>query len=131
MTRTIVLDSGALIAAENNEPDLTGLIKAARIRRALVLIPSGVIAETWRGDAMHPNPARIVKTADGFPALGFDDAKRIGVMLGRVSNPSAVDGSVVDVALRHAPSLIVTSDPDDMYALIRNAPRADVQIYEL
>lgn len=131
MIRTVILDSGALIAAEKGEMLLTALLKAVRASEARVLIPSAVIAETWRGTAPHANISRLVNAAHGFPPLDFEAGKRIGTLLGRVSRPSVVDASVADAALRHAPSLIVTSDPKDLRELLNRAAGADVRIYSL
>jgi hypothetical protein len=72
-----------------------------------------------------------MKTVDAFPPLDFDAAKRIGTRLGQVSGPSVIDGSVVDVALRNTPSLIATSDPDDLRELLKHVPKADIEIYVL
>ena len=131
MTRTIVLDAGAVIAAERNDPALVALVKSARLRDAIVLIPAGVLAETWRGPSTNPRVARLLKTVDDFPPLDADCAKRIGTLLGATRSASPVDASVAEVALRYAPSLVATSDPADIRALLQHAPRGAVSIYTI
>jgi hypothetical protein len=131
MNRTLVLDSGAIVAAQNNDRAITRLIDAARRRGALVLIPSGVIAETWRGSASQARISSVIRAAHAVPPLDVEAAKRVGVLLAHASRASAVDGSVADVALSNAPSLIATSDPDDMRALLRGVSKADVKVHAL
>ena len=109
----------------------TAILKAVLAGQSRILIPSAVIAETWRGTAAHANISRLMNAAHGFPELDFEAARRIGLLLCRLSRPSIVDGSVADAALRYAPSLIVTSDPKDMRTLLAGAGKADVRIYSL
>jgi hypothetical protein len=59
----IILDSGAIIASENNDPTLAALLKAARKNRTPILVPATVVAETWRGPSTHPRAASLFGSA--------------------------------------------------------------------
>jgi hypothetical protein len=97
--RTVVFDSGAVIAAERNDRRIWAILAAAEASRSAVMLPATVIAETWRG----------TKTLAG--------------------GGSITDANVVDVAIHAAPAVVVTSDPHDIRALLKSsASSADVQI---
>ncbi len=128
MTRTIVLDSGALIAVERNNTKVVSLLKASRERNATVLIPAGAIAEAWRG-GRQANLARLLNAAHDIPALDAEAAKRIGVAIASCSGRgTAIDASVVDVALRNIPALILTSDPEDIGNLLGGEAENSVRV---
>jgi len=130
MRRTVVFDSGAVIAAERNDERIRAIMFAARESRTVVLLPSMVLAETWRGRATHPLAAKFLASMDRFPALDATAAKRAGALL--TEGGSIADANVVDVAIRSAPAVVVTSDPRDIRALLRiAASSADVQIRNL
>ncbi len=118
---TIVLDSGAIIASENNDPVMAALLKAARKNRTPILVPAAVVAETWRGPGTHPRTALLFASADGFPELNESDARRVGALLALSKTSAIVDGNVVSVAIAQAPSTIVTSDISDISHLLRSA----------
>jgi hypothetical protein len=44
----IILDSGAIIASENNDLTLAAILKGARKNRTPIVVPATVVAETWR-----------------------------------------------------------------------------------
>ena len=140
---TVILDSGAIIAAERSDPRFTAFMAAARKRRTPVLVPTVVIAETWRGASTHPMAAKLLGSIDAFPALDVDGARRTGELLALSATAAIVDGTVVTLALRSRPSTIVTSDPRDIAQLLtaagvsfalhaaKNAANADVVIVDL
>jgi hypothetical protein len=53
-----------------------------------------------------------------------DTARRAGELLGRSGLTDAIDGIVAAEALRAVPSVILTSDPDDMERLIEGQPES-------
>ncbi|GAC1589136.1 MAG: hypothetical protein NVS3B28_15000 [Candidatus Velthaea sp.] len=115
---TIVLDSGAIIASERNDPRFTAIIAAARKKRTPILVPTTVLAETWRGSSTNALAAKLIGSVDEFPELTFVTAQRTGALLARSRTAAIVDGHVVEVAIRMRPATIVTSDPKDiMYVL--------------
>ena len=112
--RTIVYDTGALVAAERRKPDFLALhdeLTAARVRP---LVPVVVLAQAWRGGPQH-QISRVLRGCDILP-----DTERIGRAAGAVCAASrtsdVVDAIVVSLAVQYqAP--VVTSDPDDLIHL--------------
>jgi predicted nucleic acid-binding protein len=109
--RSIVYDTGALVAAERNSPDLLALhdeITAARVRP---IVPVVVLAQAWRGGPQH-QLSRLLKGCEIVP-----DDQRIGRAAGVLCKSSGtadvVDAIVVVTAVQHQ-AAVVTSDPDDL-----------------
>jgi predicted nucleic acid-binding protein len=109
--RTIVYDTGALVAAERRRPDFLALhdeLTAARLRP---LVPVVVLAQAWRGGPQH-QISHVLKGCDVLP-----DDERIGraagVACAAAGTADVVDAIVVASAVQYqAP--VVTSDPDDL-----------------
>jgi hypothetical protein len=117
----IILDSGAIIASENDDPTLAALLKAARKNRTPILVPATVVAETWRGPSTHPRTASLFGSVDGFPELNENSARRVGALLAISKTAAIVDGNVVAIAIAQPPATIVTSDVNDITHLLRSA----------
>lgn len=156
-TRTVVYDSGMLVALLHGKPVALVLHHALRaaIHRPIIIGP--VLAQCWR-----PDPRTVhffsqylkdccVPQARGTapPVRGSADAttgcvacartfslesyKRAGAMLGKAAlpakkRPDAVDALVVVTAALHGPAQILTSDPDDMLAYAGTLDHADIAI---
>ncbi|WP_322749870.1 MULTISPECIES: PIN domain-containing protein [unclassified Frankia] len=111
VVRTIVYDTGALLAAERRNPDFLALhdeLTAARIRP---IVPVVVLAQAWRGGPQH-QVSRVLKGCDIRP----DDTstgRAAGVACGAGGTADVVDAIVVATAVRYQAS-VVTSDPDDL-----------------
>jgi hypothetical protein len=132
VTRTIVLDTGALIAGDRNDPKITAIVKAARDNEANVLVPAGCLSEAWRDGRRQANLSRLLKAVHGVPAIDAEAAKRAGELLFRTARDvGPIDASVVDVCSRYAPCVLVTSDPEDMNLLLAGLPARDVLIFAL
>ena len=117
----IILDSGAIIASENNDPTLAALIKAARKNRTPILVPATVVAETWRGPSTHPRTASLFGSVDGFPELNEQSARHVGALLAISKTAAIVNGNVVAIAIAQPPATIVTSDVNDITHLLQSA----------
>jgi hypothetical protein len=117
----IILDSGAIIASENNDPTLAALLKAARKNRTPILVPATVVAETWRGPSTHPRTASLFGSVDGFPELNEKSARQVGAWLAISKTAAIVDGNVVAIAIAQPPATIVTSDVNDITHLLQSA----------
>ncbi|WP_020575007.1 PIN domain-containing protein [Actinopolymorpha alba] len=109
--RTIVYDTGAVLAAGRRKPDFLALhdeLTAARIRP---IVPVVVLAQAWRGCPQH-QISRVLKGCDIRP-----DDERIGraagVACGAAGTADVVDAIVVAIAVQYQAS-VVTSDPDDL-----------------
>jgi hypothetical protein len=116
-----VFDSGAILACERDDPRFTALVAAARAERTAIIVPATVVAETWRRQRTHPRVSRFVKAVEDVPVLDLDTARVTGALLARAGATSVVDGNVVQTAIALRPSTIVTSDPDDICALLSSA----------
>jgi hypothetical protein len=117
----IVLDSGAIIASERNDPTLAAILKAARKNRTPILVPATVVAETWRGPSTHARAAHLFGSVDGFPELKEQSARQVGALLALSKTAAIVDGNVVAVAIALRPATIVTSDVHDVTHLLKSA----------
>jgi predicted nucleic acid-binding protein len=117
----IILDSGAIIASERNDPTLAAIIKAARKNRTPILVPATVVAETWRGASTHARTAHLFGSIDGFPELNEQSARHVGALLAISKTAAIVDGNVVAIAIALRPATIVTSDVQDITHLLQSA----------
>lgn len=117
----IILDSGAIIASERNDPTVAAILKAARKNRTPILVPATVVAETWRGPSSHARTAHLFGSVDGFPALDEQSGRQVGTLLALSKTAAIVDGNVVAVAIALRPATIVTSDVNDVRHLLQSA----------
>lgn len=117
----IVLDSGAVIASERNDPKLAAILLAARKNRTPILVPATVVAETWRGPSTHARTAHLFGSIDAFPELTEQSARRVGALLAISRTAAIVDGNVVAIAIALRPATIVTSDVHDVTHLLQSA----------
>ena len=117
----IILDSGAIIASERNDPTFAAILKAARKNRTPILVPATVVAETWRGPSTHARTAHLFGSVDGFPELNEQSARRVGALLAVSKTAAVVDGHVVAIAIALRPATIVTSDVHDVTHLLKSA----------
>jgi predicted nucleic acid-binding protein len=117
----IILDSGAVIASERNDPTLAAILKAARKNRTPILVPATVVAETWRGPSTHARTAHLFGSVDGFPELNEQSARHVGALLAISKTAAIVDGNVVAIAIALRPATIVTSDVHDVTHLLKSA----------
>jgi hypothetical protein len=129
VSRTVVLDTGALLAFERRSYAMTVFVKATLATDAWILIPVGCIAESWRDGSKQALGARLMKLANELPDVDVGRAKRAGVLLGKVSQPrktQTIDATVIEAALSNQPSLIVTADANDISSLLAAVPIHDV-----
>jgi predicted nucleic acid-binding protein len=117
VTRAVVLDAGALVALERADERARGVVATARRRRSPLVIPAGVLAQTWRGSARQVAIARLLQLPEVVvEPLDEVVARAAGVLCGRAGSRDVVDASVVVAALEHR-AIVVTSDPDDLRRL--------------
>lgn len=115
--RSVVLDTGALIAFERNEPRIRRLIELAVEHGALVHVPAGVVAQAWRDGSRQARLSRLVGSGWlSVQPLDTEEAKGAGSICGRCKTSDVIDASVVLLARRYA-AVVVTSDPDDIARL--------------
>lgn len=124
--RTVVLDSGGLSGAATHDPGLHALLTAAVRLGSRVVVPAVVLAETISG---RRSDAAVWHTVNRLVVedLTRDVAAEAGALRERAEGVRAkkkdltVDALVAATARRHAPSLVVTSDPGDLRLLCDGA----------
>jgi predicted nucleic acid-binding protein len=111
VVRTVVYDTGSLLAAERRNPDFLALhdeLTAARIRP---IVPVVVLAQAWRGGPQH----QISRVLKGCAIVPDDQrtGRAAGVACGVAGTADVVDAIVVATAVKYQ-AAIVTSDPGDL-----------------
>ena len=116
-----VYDTGAQIAAEDNDRRIWTIHRRALERRAVPIVPAGVVAEAWRGNSA--SLARFLSGAQVEP-LDAKSARAAGVLLSNVADRDvgAVDATVVEVALRYGYA-VLTANHADVQVLADSAHR--------
>ena len=112
----LVLDAGALVAVDRSDRAMMARLRAAE-RSGMELRSNGaVVAQVWR-DASERQAmlARLLRAVDVRP-VDLRLGQEAGVLLGRAQSGDAVDASVVAIA--KTGDRIVTSDPEDIRALV-------------
>ena len=125
---TIVLDSGAVIGLARGDFRLRAFVSKARRGGADVVVPMVVLAETVRGAG--PRDAAVNLTLGQFaphPLLDEPIARLAGALLGAARSNSTIDALVAAEAVNRTPSLLVTSDVDDMALLLNSHPGVSLE----
>ena len=119
----LTLDAGALIAIERGEQDMRALLRRARAHGWPIVIPTGALAQAWRGGARQARLAAFLGTRDGPVLHSLDGtlARAAGELCGRTGMADVIDASVVLCARIHGHH-VVTSDPSDLEALDGTVP---------
>ncbi len=116
----IVLDAGALIALERNDRGIWATLKLAGVSSIDVLVPSTVLAQTWRGT---PSQARLGAALRHCVIAAFDPVARdVGELCGRARTRDICDAHVALVTARQGDA-VYTSDPGDIRRLIASCGR--------
>ncbi|MGH4026607.1 MAG: PIN domain-containing protein [Pseudonocardiaceae bacterium] len=114
---TVVLDTGALIALERRDTRLLALADELHRQRQVAHVPTGVVAQTWRGSARQHAVVRLLRAqAVRVDPLSEDVAYQLGILLGSSGTTDVVDAHVALLA-RRLRATVLTSDPDDVAAL--------------
>lgn len=120
---TLILDSGGVSALAGQRARLAELR-----RRGLwpAQIPSVVLTEALTGDHrrdFHENQLlRMCQIRDVTEQLARD-AALLRTRTGRAASISATDAVVAALALASTEPIVLTSDPDDLAALVSNQPK--------
>ena len=115
----LILDAGALIAAERHDREFWAIWQEAERRDVDVIVPASVVAQVYRGG----RSARVAKVLKACVVQPLDDARarRIGVLCGKSRTADVVDAHVV-LAAAAAGADVVTPDADEINHLMRFAP---------
>lgn len=112
--RSVVLDSGPLIAFERGDARMRALVRATVAAGSQLIIPAGVLAQVWRDPAKQVALGALSRAAT-TSVVPLDQvlAEAVGVLCGKRKTSDVVDASVVLTARRERVP-IVTSDIDDL-----------------
>ncbi len=113
---TLILDSGALIALENNDRAMWRRLDLELRGDRRPVTHGGVVAQVWRTGTGRQ--ARLARALQAIDVVGLDQGlgKEAGRLLGLSRTSDAIDAAVVVLA---APGdQIVTSDPYDIDRLV-------------
>ncbi len=113
MSRTITLDTGALIALERRSQRMTDVLARARAREDSLVVPQVVLAEWWRGRTDWRE--RILAMLVVEP-LTDARAKLAGEAIANVQGATVVDAVVMASAASRGDT-VFTSDPEDLERL--------------
>lgn len=154
-SRTVVYDTGMLLALLGGRPAALVLHHALRAAPHRPIIIGPVLVQSWRPDpktvyafsqylkdctvpqARGTTSAIRSATAAGCVACAktftLESYKRAGAMLGKAvlparKQPDAVDALVVVAAALHAPAQVLTSDPSDIAAYAATLDHADITV---
>lgn len=109
--RTIVHDTGALLAAERRNPNFLALHDELTAAHTRPIVPAVVLAQSWKGGPQH-RISRVLKGCDVLP----DDqrtGRAAGIACCASGTSDVVDAIVVVTAVQHQ-AAVVTSDPGDL-----------------
>jgi PIN domain-containing protein len=122
----LILDTGALVAAERNDRRFWTFYKLAQQRGIIATVPTPVVAEAWRGGG--PRQALLARVLGGCTCAPPDEtvAKRAGDLLAATGGSNTIDALVVAHA-EHLRQEIITGDPDDLGLLAEYADSVTVR----
>lgn len=95
---------------------MAAAIRVARDHGDEIVVPSVVVAQSIRGGPRDAPIHRLLH-AVFVSFIGLRLARRAGELMGASGTSDAVDALIVAEALRGGPTLVLTSDPDDMHRL--------------
>ena len=117
---SLVYDTGALIAADNDQRNIWAIHKRALQRGTIPDVPAGVLAEAWRGNS--PRLSRLLAGTRTVP-LTDSSARGAGLLLAATSRPvQVIDATVVETATSSS-SAVVTSDYEGIAAIASSTGR--------
>jgi hypothetical protein len=115
----LILDAGALVGVDRNDPDVVHLLRRAQQEGLELRTNPMVVAQVWRDrQGRQANLARLLQAVKVQP-VHDQDGREAGVLLGRAGTADPVDATVV--LLADPGDRILTSDPDDLTKLAEAA----------
>jgi hypothetical protein len=155
--RTVIYDTGMLLALLASRPAALVLHQALRAAPHRPVIIGPILAQSWRPDPKTvyafsqylrdctvpqargtASAVRSATAAHGVcvacaKTFTLESYKRAGAMLGKAAlpgkkQPDVVDALVVVAAALHAPAQVLTSDPGDIAAYAATLDHADITV---
>jgi hypothetical protein len=118
---TLILDSGALVAAERGDRPMWRRLKGALQAGEPPMTHGGVVAQVWRGGSGRQAP--LARALAGVQVAPLDDdlGRNAGVLLGTAGLRDAIDAALV--CLADDDDVIVTGDVGDIARLVEASGR--------
>jgi hypothetical protein len=117
----LILDSGAVIGWQRNDPDVWGYVAEAARCGFSVVVPAVVVAECVRGGGRDASIHRLLAAAK-VPSVSKRVAIHAGYLLGKAGSKATVDALVAAEAIRGGPCIVLTGDAGDLAALVEGRP---------
>jgi hypothetical protein len=113
---SLILDAGGLVALERGDVLAHSLVKRDLLAKSPPRTHAGVLGQVWRGG--RGRQARLAHVLPAIDVAPMDQrlGERAGVLLGRARMKDVVDAALVLLAVDG--DMILTSDPDDLAALV-------------
>ena len=111
----VVLDTGAFIAIEKRSRRIGAMLRVLQQARVPLWTSSAAVAQVWRDGRKQAELARVLAGV-GIRALGPDDDRRTGELLGRAKTRDVVDGHVAFIV--EDGDRVLTADRGDLERLI-------------
>ena len=112
----LVLDAGALIAAERGDREMVARLQIAMSEGVAVRTHAMIVAQVWRG--MTGRQANLARLLDAIEVAAIDESagRAAGELCGDAATSDPIDAAL---ALEARPGdWILTSDPADMRHLV-------------
>jgi hypothetical protein len=113
---TLILDSGALLAAERGERAMWRRLKGALQAGEPPTTHGGVVAQVWRGGSGRQAALSRALAGVEVTALDANLGRSAGVLLGTAGLRDAIDAALV--CLARDDDVIVTDDVGDIARLV-------------
>ena len=126
MVPRVVLDTGAVIALSRGDVRVRQVLREALAQGSSIIVPPVVVTQTIRGGTGDARILQILRFAF-VSFVGQRLARSAGQLLGACGLTDAADALIMAEALRATPSVVLTSDPEDMRALAGGRP--DVHVF--
>jgi len=114
--RALILDTGAVLAIMRRDKVVRALLASAQRRGILLVVPPVVVTQVIRGGPRDAEANRLFESVY-LSFTGARVARAAGSLLAVSGLSDAADAQIVAEAQRLAPSVIMTSDPDDIRLL--------------
>jgi hypothetical protein len=111
----VTYDAAALVAADRGDRRMWSRHRALLTLREVPTVPTPVVAQVWRGGGRQALLSRMLIGCN-IEAFEDEQARAVGVLLGRSGATDVVDACVVEGALRRV-DLVVSSDERDLNAI--------------
>jgi hypothetical protein len=119
---TLVLDAGALIAVERGDRATAALIEVGRRDGRGIIVPAGVVGQTWRDGPRQARLARLLNSNEvSVEPLTDAGARAAGILCGAAESSDVIDASVVIAARRYG-AIVISADRADLVRLDPTVP---------